>query len=201
MRFLITGFEPFGQETVNSSWEAVKVLPKKIESAKVIKECLPVSFKGAVEKLEQLIELHHPDVVLNVGQSAGRYEINVERIAINMADSKKGDNDNYCPKEYKIHTDAPNAYFSNLPVSKLVEAIQNAGIPAVVSNSAGLYVCNSVFFSAMHLVHCKYPNMQVGFIHIPNMPCQTIGKTRQPSMAVETMSQALKTIVRTIVNQ
>ena len=185
MKVLLTGFEPYGQEQVNSSWEAVKAFPESVGGVEIEKECLPVSFERAGMALEKAVVQYKPDVVLSLGQASGRCEINVERVAVNMADCKMTDNDGCQPCELRLFTDAPDAYFSNMPVKRLVDAIRESGIPAVISNSAGLYVCNSVFYAAMHLVHSKYPNMQVGFIHVP-------------SMASETVVQALKIVIQTL---
>ena len=201
MKVLLTGFEPFGQEKVNPSWEAVKAFPELVEDVEVLKVCLPVSFQKAVMMLEQTIDDYRPDVVLSIGQAGGRCAIEVERVAINIADSKKPDNDGYQPQECQLRADAPNAYFSNLPLKRLVEAIQNEGIPAAISNSAGLYVCNSVFYTAMHLVYSKYPNMQAGFIHVPYLPCQVVGKNKQPFMSTEIVVQALKAVIHTLATQ
>ena len=187
MKVLLTGFEPYGQEQVNSSWEAVKAYAESVGGVEIVKECLPVSFERAGMALAKTVDLHQPDVVLSVGQACGRCEINVERVAVNLADSKNADNDGCQPCERRLFPDAPDAYFSNLPVKCLVDAIRKAGIPAVVSNSAGLYVCNSVFYTAMHLVYTKYPNMQVGFIHVP-------------STAAKTAVQALKIVIQTLVS-
>ena len=201
MKILLTGFEPFGKESINPSWEAVAEVPDYFEDSEVIKVRLPVSFKKASEMLEQAVTMFRPDVLLCVGQAGGRFEINIERVAINLADSNKADNDGYCPVDTPLRTDAPDAYFSNLPVKQLVEAVRQAGIPAVVSNSAGAYVCNSVFFSAMHLVHSTCPNMRAGFIHIPYLPCQAIEKSKQPTMAKETVALALETIINTLITE
>ena len=198
MKVILTGFEPFGQENVNPSWEAVKAFPELLEDVEVLKVCLPVSFQKAMMMLEQAVDDYRPDVVLSIGQAGGRYEIEVERVAINIADSKKPDNDGYQPQERQLRADAPNAYFSNLPLKRLVEAIQDEGIPATISNSAGLYVCNSVFYTAMHLVYSKYPNMQAGFIHVPYMPCQVVDKNKQPSMSTETAVQALIAVIQAL---
>lgn len=198
MKVLLTGFEPFGQEKVNPSWETVKAFPELREDVEVLKICLPVSFQKAVTMLEQAVDDYRPDVVLSIGQAGGRCAIEVERVAINMVDSNKPDNDGYQPHECQLRADAPNAYFSNLPLKRLVEAIQNEGIPAAISNSAGLYVCNSVFYTAMHLVYSKYPNMQAGFIHVPYLPCQVVGKNKQPSMSTETTVQALIAVIQAL---
>lgn len=198
MKLLLTGFEPFGQESVNPSWEAVKAFPDMVEGVEVVKVRLPVTFKGAAVMLEQAVDEFRPDVVLCVGQGSGRSEVNIERVAINMADSKKPDNDGYQPEEMPVRAEAPDAYFSNLPVKRLVEVLHEAGVPAVVSNSAGAYVCNSVFYTALHLVHNKYPDMRVGFVHIPYLPCQVVEKSKQPSMASETVVLALETILHTL---
>ena len=196
MKVLLTGFEPFGQEKVNPSWETVKAFPELREDVEVLKICLPVSFQKAVTMLEQAVDDYRPDVVLSIGQAGGRCAVEVERVAINMVDSKKPDNDGYQPQGCQLRADAPNAYFSNLPLKRLVEAIQNEGIPAAISNSAGLYVCNSVFYTAMHLVYSKYPNMQAGFIHVPYLPSQVVGKNKQPSMSTETTVQALIAVIQ-----
>ncbi len=198
MRILLTGFEPFGQETVNPSWEAVSAFPETVYGAEIVKVRLPVSFKGATVMLEDAIKLYTPDVVLSVGQSGGRFDINIERVALNMADSTKPDNDGYQPIDIPIRQEAPEAYFSNLPLKQMKEAVCARGVPAVISNSAGLYVCNSVFYTAMHLVHSKYPDMRAGFIHIPYLPCQTVSKSKQPSMSSDTVIQALEAIIQVI---
>ncbi len=198
MKLLLTGFEPFGQESVNPSWEAVKAIPDMVEGVEVVKVRLPVTFKGAAVMLEQAVDEFRPDVVLCMGQGSGRSEVNIERVAINMADSKKPDNDGYQPEEMPVRAEAPDAYFSNLPVKRLVEALHTEGIPAVVSNSAGAYVCNTVFYTALHMVHNKYPDMRVGFVHIPYLPCQVVEKSKQPSMATETVVLALETILHTL---
>ncbi len=198
MKILLTGFEPFGQEKVNPSWEAVKAFPEVMEDVEVLKICLPVSFQKAMMMLEQAVDDYRPDVVLSIGQAGGRCPIEVERVAINIADSKNPDNDGYQPQECQLRADAPNAYFSDLPGKRMVEAIQEQGIPATVSNSAGLYVCNSVFYTALHLVYSKYPNMQAGFIHVPYLPCQVVGKNKQPSLSAETTVQALIAVLHTL---
>ncbi len=164
MKLLLTGFEPFGQESVNPSWEAVKAIPDMVEGVEVVKVRLPVTFKGAAVMLEQAVDEFRPDVVLCVGQGSGRSEVNIERVAINMADSKKPDNDGYQPEEMPVRAEAPDAYFSNLP----------------------------------HLVHNKYPDMRAGFVHIPYLPCQVVEKSKQPSMASETVVLALETILHTL---
>lgn len=198
MKLLLTGFGPFGQEEINPSWEAVAAMPDSLRNFEVVKVRLPVTFKGAAVMLEQAVDEFRPDVVLCLGQGSGRYEINVERVAINLADSQKPDNDGYQPEEEPVRVDAPIAYFSNLPVKRLVTAVCEAGIPATISNSAGAYVCNSVFYTALHLAHNKYPGMKVGFIHVPYLPCQAVNKNKQPTMAKETVVKALVTVVNAL---
>ena len=103
MKILLTGFEPFGKESINPSWEAVAEVPDYFEDSEVIKACLPVSFKKASEMLEQAVTMFRPDVLLCVGQAGGRFEINIERVAINLADSNKADNDGYCPVDTPLN--------------------------------------------------------------------------------------------------
>ncbi|MFT4694387.1 MAG: pyroglutamyl-peptidase [Francisella sp.] len=188
---LITGFTPFGDEKINPSFEAVKGLPNKIKGAKIIKKEIPVTFKGAAEKLDSLIKEYNPDVVISVGEAGGRSDISIERVAINVDDARIPDNDGYKPHESKISNQGDNAYFSTLPINKIVRSINTAGIPANISNTAGTYVCNHIMYHLLELFGNKYPDKIGGFIHVPYAPQQVVSKKDIPSMSIPNMTLAL----------
>lgn len=167
MKFLMTGFEPFGGDAKNPSWEAVKLLKDKYEGYDVVKALIPVTFDGSIKQLEKLIEVHAPDVVVCVGLSGGRKEISIERIGINIDDARIADNSGFSPVDIPIRNDGPAAYFSNLPIKAIVNAMRNQGIAAIVSNTAGTFVCNHVLYGVMDYIKTKAPNIRGGFIHVP----------------------------------
>ncbi|HIH72413.1 MAG TPA: pyroglutamyl-peptidase I [Thermococcaceae archaeon] len=195
MKVLVTGFEPFGGETINPSWEAVKELPDKIENAEIIKHQLPVTFKGVKEKLPKIIEDVRPDVVVLTGQAGGRVNITVERVAINVMDARMEDNEGYKPEDEPIFEDAPAAYFATIPVKRIVNALRENKIPAMVSNSAGTYVCNTAMYTALHYIAINGLEAKAGFIHVPYIPEQVLEKP-QPSMSIEMIRKAIEIAIK-----
>ncbi len=196
MRVLVTGFEPFGEEKMNPSWEAVKRLPGEIDGSALVKRLLPVSFRGVREILPRLIVETRPDVIVLTGQAGGRPNVTVERVAINVMDSAKPDNDGFKPEDEPVFEGAPAAYFSTLPVKAIVRAMRKAKIPAGVSNTAGTYVCNTAMFTALHTVAVAGMEAKVGFIHVPFSHEQALDKPR-PSLALETITRAIEIAIRT----
>ncbi|NJE43043.1 pyroglutamyl-peptidase I [Thermococcus sp. GR6] len=196
MKVLITGFEPFGGEEINPSWEAVRRLPDKIAGAELVKRQLPVTFRGAREILPRLIVETKPDVVILTGQAGGRPNITVERVAINVMDSTMPDNEGYTPEDEPIFEGAPDAYFATLPIKAIVKALREAKIPAAVSNTAGTYVCNTAMYTALHTIAVAGMETKAGFIHVPFIHEQALDKPR-PSMALETVVKAYEVIIKT----
>ena len=170
MRIILTGFEPFGGSDVNSSWEtAIRVgqlAPKTVE-LKVVQ--LPVSFKRAGEAVREILNTKRPDVLLMLGQRGKGQSIDIERIAVNLMDSANPDNDGFCPQEQRIADDGDSAYFSNIPVKILRDALLSRGIPAKVSNSAGLYVCNSTYYNALNEIYEQHLQTKAVFVHLPKL--------------------------------
>lgn len=195
MKVLVTGFEPFGGETINPSWEAVKELPEKIGNAEIIKHQLPVSFKGVKEKLPKIIDEIEPNVVILTGQAGGRVNITVERVAINVMDARMEDNEGYKPEDEPIFEDAPAAYFATIPVKRIVNALRENKIPAMVSNSAGTYVCNTAMYTALHYIAINGLEAKAGFIHVPYIPEQVLEKP-QPSMSLEMIRKAIEIAIK-----
>jgi len=196
MKVLVTGFEPFGGEEINPSWEAVSRLPDRIEGAEIIKHQLPVTFNGVRKVLPRLIIDKKPDIVILTGQAGGRPNITVERVAINVMDSKIPDNEGFAPEDEPVFGGAPPAYFATLPIKAIVGALRKEKIPAGVSNTAGTYVCNAAMFTALHTIAVAGMETKAGFIHVPFSHEQALEKQR-PSMAVETMEKAFEVAIGT----
>ena len=146
MKILVTGFDPFGKESINPAIEAVKRLDDEIANAQIIKLEIPTIAHTSLAVIKQAIEDHEPDMVLSIGQAGGRSDITVERIGINIDDYRIADNGHQQPIDEKIFADGPDAYFVNLPIKAMVKSIRSAGIPASISNSAGTFVCNHVTY-------------------------------------------------------
>lgn len=164
-RLLITGFEPFGGETINPSWEAVRQLPEQIGSYNLIKLQIPTVFGEAAEKVLDKAGLLQPDVILCIGQAGGRDRVTPEVIGINLRESRIPDNAGNRPVNAPVVEKGPAAYFSTVPVRNMAAAIEAAGIPSALSYSAGAFVCNDVLYTLLH--HYQGTQTQVGFIHVP----------------------------------
>ena len=192
MKILLTGFDPFGGEAVNPAEEAVKRVRDNINGAEVIKITIPTVQTKSVEAIEKAIELHNPDIVISVGQAGGRFDITPERVAINIDDFRIPDNEGNQPTDKIIQEDGKAAYFSNLPVKAMVKHMNDNGIPATLSNTAGTFVCNHVMYGILYMIDKKYPNIKGGFIHIPYMTSQVIDKKNTPFMSLDEIVKGLE---------
>ena len=161
MRVLVTAFEPFGGAETNITQSILSLLPDSIADWAIEKVCLPVSFKRAPIVLREAIATYSPDLVIMLGQCPAGENIRLERFAINMMDSTKGDNDGYIPNEETIYPYQPLALQTSLPIKELVGFCTDNVQPIQVSNSAGLYVCNRVYYEALYL------QQNALFVHIP----------------------------------
>ena len=139
-----------------------------------------------------------PDVIVSVGQAGGETCINLERVAVNLNDCRIPDNEGNQPEDEPIIPDGPAAYFSTLPIKAMRDAILAAGIPAVVSNTAGLFICNHVFYGVRDLCEKNWPGKKSGFIHIPYLPEQVTDKIGTASMPLETAVKALTVALEVI---
>lgn len=199
MKILITGFDPFGGEKINPALEAVKNLPDLIARAEIIKLELPTVFDRSAQILYDAMKEFNPDVVLNIGQAGGRFDISLERVAINLDDARIPDNDGKQPLDETIRPDGSSAYFSTLPIKAIVENIKKSGIPASVSNTAGTFVCNHIMYQNLYFIDKEFPGAIGGFIHIPFLPDQVVAKAKQPSMSLADITKALELAIETIV--
>ena len=191
---LITGFEPFDNAELNPSREAVKLLPDMIGNEKIEKLELPVVFSEAAEMIIKQIECETPDAVIMTGVAAGRDKITPEVSAINLADARIPDNAGNAPKWERIVEDAPDGLFSTLPVRQMVKAMEDAGLKAGLSYSAGTYVCNDTFFRVCSYVRTHGLDIPCGFIHVPNPK----GMDKGSDMTVEDFARALEICAGTV---
>lgn len=187
-KLLITGFDPFGGETVNPSWEAVRLLPERIGEYDLTKLQIPTEFSRASEAVLMAAEALQPDAILCVGQAGGRAGITPEVVGINLREARIPDNGGAQPVNEPVVKNGPAAYFATLPVREMVKALSDRGIPASLSYSAGAFVCNDVLYSVLH----RYSGTRTmaGFVHVPFLPEQA--KEGVAFMALETIAEALE---------
>ena len=191
-KVLLTGFEPFGTATSNPSGEIVK----QISGDNIVNAILPVAYAQSAERLLALIAEHNPDVVICLGQAEGRTQITPEKIAINLDDARLADNAGVERSDVKILDNGPDAYFTTLPINKMVEAIKAAGVPASVSLSAGAFLCNHVFYVAQN----KFAGSKVrsGFVHVPLMDSQAPEFPGMPTMPLDQMVKAVRAMLEVL---
>ena len=199
MKILVTGFDPFGGESVNPAYEAVKLLPDVIGGAEIFKLEIPTVFSLSGPAVEEGIRKYQPDVVICVGQAGGRASISVEKVAINFVDARIPDNNGEQPLDEPLQADGPAAYFATLPVKAMVQHVKEAGLPCYLSFTAGTYVCNSIMYNVLYMCEKRYPGIRAGFIHVPYACGQVIDKANTtPSMPLETIAKSLEYAIEAI---
>lgn len=200
MTILVTGFEPFDGETVNPALEAARRLHgMSLGGHQVTALELPCVFGASIARLQQAMAELQPDIVVCIGQAGGVPCMEVERVAINVDDARIPDNAGRQPIDEPVIAGGPAAYFSGLPIKSIVAALTAAGIPAAVSQTAGTYVCNHIFYGLSHLVATRHPHVRGGFIHIPYLPEQAARHAGAASMALDTVIAGLKIVLQTTV--
>lgn len=192
-KLLITGFDPFGGESINPAWEAVRLLPDVIRDFELVKLEIPTVFGAAAQVVIDKAEEIHPDAIISVGQAGGRAAVTPEMVGINLRYASIPDNMGALPCDIPIAEGGPAAYFSTLPVRAMAKAICDAGLPGAVSYSAGSFVCNDVLYSLLH--HFDETAVRAGFIHVPFLPEQTKDK---PSLPLEQTAAALRAAIGAI---
>lgn len=191
MKLLITGFDPFGGAQINPSWEAVQQLPDRIGDYELCKLQIPTVFDGAAQRVLERAAEWKPDVILCVGQAAGRSAVTPERIGINVRSARIPDNAGVQPQEQPVVAGGPDGIFSTLPVAEMAASISSAGLPGAVSNSAGTFVCNDVLYTLLY----QYSGtpVRVGFVHVPWLPEQGT-----PNLPLEKTVEALTAAILAI---
>lgn len=195
-RILLTGFTPFGEERINPSWEAVRVLDGQlIAGHQVVSRLLPTEFLASQRALAGAVAEVDPLIMVGVGQAGGRSRLSIERVAINVQDARIPDNAGAQPVDEPIVVDASAAYFSTLPIKAMLAALQAEGLPAEISNTAGTYVCNHVAYLMLHLA-AQRRGVRAGFIHIPYLPEQAARFAQAPSMSQDDVVRGLTIAIR-----
>lgn len=196
MKVVLTGFDPFGKESINPAWEAVRLV-KNLENIEIIKVQVPTVFYKSIDVVKQAILQYQPDVVLCIGQAGGRYDLTPERVAINLNDARIPDNEGHQPLDCPIFEDGENAYFSTLPIKAMVKAIREAGVPASISNTAGTYVCNHLMYGVLYTLNKEYPNIRGGFMHVPFVTSQVVNKTA-PCLETSVIARGIEASIQAI---
>lgn len=194
LRILLTGFAPFGGDSINPTQRAVAALagaasPPGIALATAV---LPVTYAGALPALRAALATHAPDVVLGTGLAGGRAAVSVERVAVNIDDARLPDNDGVQRIDAPVVPGGPAAYFASVPIKAIAAAIRAAGVPAEVSQTAGTFLCNHVFYLACHLAATERPGLRAGFLHVPWLPEQAVEHPGEPCMALDDVLRALR---------
>lgn len=197
-RILLTGFDPFGGESINPSWEAVRALHgRRVCGHLVVARQLPTEFAASLRQLKAAMRDVKPTIVLGIGQAGGRAQLSLERVAINLQDARIPDNAGAQPIDEPVIEDGPAAYFSTLPIKAMLVALYAADIPAEISQSAGTYVCNHIAYAMLHLA-AKKRGVRAGFVHIPYLPAQAARLHGAPSMAQAEVERGLLIALRTV---
>ncbi|PWB63063.1 MAG: pyroglutamyl-peptidase I [Betaproteobacteria bacterium] len=192
---LVTGFEPFGGEDINPSWEICRALPAAIGRSPLETLLVPTQFRRAIEVVAEAIERTDPTLVILLGQAGGRACVSVERVAINIDDARIADNAGARPIDEPVAAAGPPAYFATVPIKAMVAAIRDAGIPAEVSNSAGTFVCNHLFYGTLHYLAASGRDARAGFIHVPWLESQAVSRPGEPAMALATMVRGVEAAI------
>jgi pyroglutamyl-peptidase len=189
---LLTGFEPFGGERTNPSWEVAAWLDgKEIAGATIHTLELPVNCKRAAKMITDAITRANPAAVLGLGQAGGRAALSIERVAVNLADERASRESGGGVNDKPVVANGPDAYFARLPLAPMLQALGRAAIPAALSLSAGVYVCNTVMYATLHALRQR-PRVPAGFIHLPYTTAQAARHHGAPSMSVDLMTAGIE---------
>lgn len=187
-KILFTGFAPFGGETINPSFEAVRRLPERIGDTRILREEIPVEYRGSEETLRELVLRLRPDLAVLCGQAGGRDAVTPEYCALNLDHAGAPDNAGEIRRYRRIREDGPEALVTPLPFSRIIDAVTAAGVPCRPSFSAGTYVCNHLYYT---LLSMGVPGI---FVHVPYLPEQVGGREGIPSLPLEEMTRALNAV-------
>ena len=205
MKALVTGFEPFGDDPINPACDALKRLPARLGPLEIATRLLPTAFDQALRALEDALATTRPDIVLGLGLAGGRAALCLERVAINIDDARIPDNAGQQPIDRPVVPGGPAAYFTTLPIKAAVAALRAAGLPAIVSNTAGTFVCNHVFYGLMHVAATRRPPLRAGFLHLPFLPSQAAHHANaavgSPSMALDDIERGIAIVLKVAATQ
>jgi len=200
-KILISGFEPFGIHPENPSMDLVKALPDQLSNQiRLYKTILPVDDVYGPNQLIEKIYQTKPNAVMAFGFAPKREEINLERVAINLKDYRISDNVGNKINDQPIIPNGPAAYFSNLPIRKMLSALTSANIPGTISLSAGSFLCNQVFYSMMHEISINKWPIYAGFIHLPGYQLDSLN-TKGIHFNLDMMINAAKVLCNVLIDE
>lgn len=192
MHILLTAFEPFGGDAVNPTQHIVdRLAVEPPPGLQLTVSHLPVVAREATALVAETVRRIEPDAVVSLGLAAGYAEIAIERVAINVNDFRIPDNSGLLLRDEPVVPDGPIGYWSTLPVRAMFDRLQAENIPVKISNSAGAYVCNHLFYSVLHDIHTNGLTCRAGFIHVPYLPEQVVEKPGTPALPFDVMTRAI----------
>ena len=195
---LLAGFEPFDGDAVNPALEAVKQLQREgVDGVRIISCKIPVVRGDAIDVVIEAIKAQPVDAVICVGQASGRAAVMPERVAINLDDFRIKDNAGNQVTDEPVVAGGPDSYLSTLPIKAMVKAMRDGGVPAAVSNSAGTFVCNHLFYGVHHYLTERNSGIRHGFVHVPLLPDQAAGSDK-PSLSLEQIVQGLRLAIQAV---
>ncbi len=198
MKILVTGFDPFGDDTINPASLILDELPEVIGNHIVTTQQIPTSAQRSHNVLKDVLSQECYDAVISIGQAGGRPDLTLERVAINLDEFRIADNDGEVLTGKKICEDGPDGYLSKLPLKGMIASIQGRKIPASISYSAGTFVCNHVFYLANYFLSQQGKDCQATFIHVPYLPEQVALKPQYPSMSLNMMVEGVIAAIEAI---
>jgi len=197
-KVILTGFEPFGGDSINPALEVIKVLEKEpLPGVEILPLRLPVVFGKAIEEVIAAIKSFSPSLIISVGQAGGRPSISVERLGININNARIADNAGNQPRDEVIVADGPAAYFTTIDCQKTVEAIKEKDIPATISYHASTFVCNNLIYGTLHYLASHHLPIKFGFLHVPFLPEQAAKKEKEPpAMKLSSITESVKVAIK-----
>lgn len=180
---LITGFEANDPQYRNASAVLLEMLAGQLTDLgcacggiEVRTKLMPGDTRALAGSLEAALdEQPNPTHLLLLGQAPGRNKVTLERYATNLRDFGTSDRHGNLPCDVPVIDGGPAAYRSTWPEqTRLVEALNNVGIPAAMSNDAGNHLCNQLLYLALHAGAECGRTYVVTFVHIPVLPQQVI---------------------------
>ena len=197
MKILISAFDAFNNQQINPTQQIIENLPQKIDSVLIESILLPTVRYQSIKKLQDKIIETNPDFILMLGQASGLKGFHIERVAINIDDFRIKDNEGNQPIDEKISNHGKEAYFSTLPIKAITRNLANKGYIANISNSAGTFVCNHLFYGCAQFLDEKNMNIPFGFVHVCDLDANN---SHNLSYSLKEMMDATITIIQTIVN-
>ncbi len=198
LNIIVTGFEPFLDNSINPTLEVLELLPKSIKGNEIITLKLPVEYDKCFDLLKPYIDKYEPGIILNLGLAPKRKYISLERVAINVNSSNNEDNLGVKKVDDCIIENGENAYFSKLPLRKILNILDRKGIPVEISNTAGLYVCNNIMYNVLHYINTNKLDIKAGFIHVPLMDKQVKNRSQNSLPLVTILESVIDAIKATL---